>query len=86
MPEPRSERGFRLGSAAFWSLTWSVGVAIGVALGGWLTVVGGSGAPGTSALDVTHDLVVVPVISGLVAFAALFLGRVIVALYRSRSA
>ncbi len=73
---------FSVGRAAFWSLTWALGVAIGVALGGWLTVASGSGAPGAESLDVMHDLVAVPVLSGLAVFLVLFLGRLAFGLLR----
>ena len=53
-------------SRVFWALTWGAGVAIGVAAGGWLTVVGGAGAPGTESLDLTDDLIVLPLIVGSV--------------------
>lgn len=74
------------GRAAFWSATWAVGVALGVALGGWLTLVGGSGAPGTASLDVTHDVIVLPLIVGGAAFVVIFVGRLVVALVRQRPA
>ena len=86
MPASTGGDGLNVGSAVFWSLTWSVGIAIGVALGGWLTVVGGSGAPGVTSLDVTHDLIVVPLLSGLVAFIVLLVARVLVALVRRGAA
>lgn len=65
---------FRLSRALGWSFTWALGVAIGVALGGWLTLVGGSGAPGAEALDPLVDLVVLPG----AAFAAVFIVQLIV--------
>ena len=46
--------------ALFWSLTWGVGAGLGVALGGWLTAVGGSGAPGAGGMDIGTDLVGLP--------------------------
>lgn len=86
MPSRRPRGTFSVGRAAFWSFTWSLGVALGVALGGWLTVASGSGAPGTASLDVVHDLVVVPILSGLVVFLVLFGVRVVLGLFRGRSA
>jgi len=62
----------RWGHEALWSLTWSVGVGIGVALGGWLTVAGGSGAPGASTLDLGQDLVVIPLVCAAVTFGIIF--------------
>lgn len=59
---PRKDR-LSPGDVLFWALTWGVGAAGGVALGGWLTVVGGSGAPGSEGLDVVTDLVVLPVVA-----------------------
>jgi hypothetical protein len=77
---------FSFGRAVLWSLTWSVGIALGVALGGWLTVASGSGAPGATSLDVLHDLVVVPGLSGLAAFVVILLVRLAFGLLRGRSA
>ena len=77
---------FSVGRAVFWSLTWAVGVALGVALGGWLTVASGSGAPGSASLDVVHDLVVVPLISGLLVFVVLFIGRFVLTFFRRSAA
>ena len=85
MATVRARSRFQLGRAALWSLTWSVGIAIGVALGGWLTVASGSGAPGVASLDATHDLVVVPGLSGLVAFVLLFASRALICLSRRRA-
>ncbi len=81
-PDIRGPGRFDAGRAAFWSATWALGVAIGVALGGWLTVVGGSGVPGSGSLDITHDLIVLPLISGAAVFAGLFIVRLLVALLR----
>lgn len=55
-----------LGRRLFWALTWGTGVAIGVAAGGWLTIVGGQGAPGTESLDFVSDLVIIPLAAGSV--------------------
>ncbi len=69
-----------------WASTWALGAALGVALGGYLTLVSGSGAPGTAGLDVVTDLVVLP----LGAFAAVFgvyvIGRIVAGLVRSSRA
>lgn len=54
----------RIVRSIFWALTWGLGVALGVAAGGWLTVVGGSGAPGTDSLDIMQDVIVLPSIAG----------------------
>lgn len=48
----------------------SVGVAVGVLLGGYLTAVSGSGAPGARALEMS-DIAVLPAGSALVAFAVI---------------
>lgn len=74
--------GARFARALFWAATWGVGVAIGVALGGWLTVVGGAGTPGVEALDLTQDVVVLPVIAGSIVFVIHLLGQGIVAMVR----
>lgn len=73
---------FRVGRALFWAATWGVGVAIGVALGGWLTVTGGAGAPGAGSLDMTEDLVVLPLLVGGVVFAVHFVGQFLVSRIR----
>ncbi len=84
-PDPNARRS-SVGWAAFWSATWAVGVSLGVALGGWLTVVGGSGTPGAASLDVTHDVIVLPLVAGIAVFAVLFVGRLLVAFLRRRPA
>lgn len=85
MAAPDGRRGFRFGSALGWSVTWALGVAAGVAIGGWLTLVGGAGAPGVVGLDPVSDLVVLP---GAVFVAVLLLqllGRWIAALVPTAS-
>lgn len=52
---------YRLSEALLWSATWGAGAAAGVALGGWLTLVGGAGAPGSGGLEPVSDLVALPV-------------------------
>jgi len=82
----RAAFGTTAGRATLTAATWSLGVAIGVALGGWLTVTSGSGAPGATALDVGRDLVLVPLLSGLVAFVLVFAGVLLFTLVgRSRA-
>ena len=74
------------GGAALTAGTWGLGVAIGVALGGWLTATSGSGAPGAAALDVPRDLVLVPLASGALVFALVFLALILFGLVlRSRA-
>lgn len=72
--------------AAFWASTWALGAAIGAAIGGYLTLVSGSGAPGTQDLDPLMDLVALP----LAAFAVVFLVhlciQVVAAIIRGRRA
>ena len=51
---------FSVRRALLWSVSWGAGAAIGVALGGWLTLVGGAGAPGAEALDPRIDLILLP--------------------------
>jgi len=72
--------------AALWAATWGIGVAIGVAAGGWLTVVGQSGAPGASSLDLVEDMLVLPALAGLAVIAVYLLGAAVVALVRRRPA
>ncbi len=64
-----------IGRAMAWAATWGIGVALGVALGGWLTVVGGAGAPGVAELDLIEDVLVLPATAGLVVFALHLLGQ-----------
>lgn len=71
-------------SAVFWAATWGIGAAIGVALGGWLTVVSGSGAPGAETLDVFQDLIVLPGISGGAVMALHLTGHGLVAAWNRR--
>lgn len=54
------ETAFSVPRAVLYSASWGLGAAIGVALGGWLTLVGGAGAPGAAGIDPVSDLVVVP--------------------------
>lgn len=77
---------FRVADALAWSATWGLGVALGVAAGGWLTVVGGSGAPGAEGLQPVSDLVVLPAIAFVVVVAAQMIVRIAVAAFRGRRA
>jgi len=61
--------------AVFWAATWGVGAGIGVALGGWLTAVGGAGAPGVESLDLMEDVVLLPVLAGGVVFLVHLAGQ-----------
>ncbi len=70
--------------AALWATTWGLGVALGVALGGWLTVVGGVGMPGVASLDITEDLIILPLLAGGVVFVVHFLGQAVVSVLRRR--
>lgn len=81
----RDRERFRLAEALFWSVTWGVGAALGVALGGWLTLVGGSGAPGTGALDVWTDLVILPVSTFVVVVVIHLCGQLIAGAVRGRT-
>ncbi len=74
--------GGRVARGVFWASTWAVGAAIGVAAGGWLTVVGGAGTPGVESLDLTEDLLVLPVLAGLAVFAVHLLGQALLDLVR----
>lgn len=81
----RNNERFRIAEALMWSLTWAMGVALGVALGGWLTLVGGAGAPGADALDPVSDLFLLPGIVFVVVAAVQFAVRVFVAALRGRA-
>lgn len=80
----RSGQPFRIAPALGWATTWALGAAAGVALGGYLTLVSGSGAPGKQALDPTLDLVVLPGVAFGVMLAAHFCGQLIAAVVRGR--
>ncbi|PKQ29547.1 MAG: hypothetical protein CVT60_04820 [Actinobacteria bacterium HGW-Actinobacteria-10] len=72
----------RLARSIFWALTWGLGVAVGVAAGGWLTVVGGTGAPGAGSLDIVQDVFVLPSAAGGAVFALHLAGQAVIALIR----
>ncbi|MDA3935623.1 MAG: hypothetical protein PF636_01975 [Actinomycetota bacterium] len=76
---------FGMGRAIFWSATWALGAALGVALGGWLTAVGGVGAPGVEAMDLGTDVLLLPSLSGLTVLVVHFGGQIIFASFRSRT-
>lgn len=76
---------FRIAEALLWSVSWGLGAAIGVALGGWLTLVGGAGAPGASGLDPVSDLVVLPGAAFVVVVALQLVVRIAAAALRGRS-
>ena len=67
----------RIGRGVFWAATWGVGAAIGVAVGGWLTAVGGAGAPGVESLELAEDLIVLPALAGLSVFGLHIVGQVV---------
>lgn len=73
-------RGERVARAARDGVAWALGVAAGVALAAWVTASWGTGAPGPGSLDVRFDLFAVPIVSGLAAGVAVFLGSVAVRL------
>lgn len=76
---------FSFTAALFWASSWGLGAAIGVALGGWLTLVGGSGAPGVEGLDPAVDLGLLPLGAfGVVAILHI-VGQLAVAALRGRS-
>jgi len=81
----RTGERFRIGEALLWSASWGLGAAIGVALGGWLTLVGGAGAPGTSGLDPVSDLVVLPGVAFVVVVLLQLVVRVAAAAIRGRA-
>jgi hypothetical protein len=72
--------------AVFWAATWGAGVALGVALGGWLTVVGGAGAPGTESLDIAEDVLLLPGLAGTAVFVVHLVAGSFVRLVRMNSA
>lgn len=79
-----AERRFRPGATALWGATWAVGVTLGVALGGWLTVVGEAGAPGGAALDLSTDVIGLPLAAGASVFVVYFIGDWLVSRIRAR--
>jgi hypothetical protein len=66
----------------FWAATWGVGAGIGVALGGWLTAVGGAGAPGVESLNLFEDVVLLPLLAGGAVFFVHLAGQLIVHVIR----
>ncbi|MGV8082475.1 MAG: hypothetical protein AB2L09_02405 [Coriobacteriia bacterium] len=64
---------------------WGAGVALGVAAGAWLTVVSGSGTPGTESLD-RGDVVVLPLAAGAATVAVVLLIEALIGALRSRAA
>lgn len=72
----------QLARSVFWALTWGLGVALGVAMGGWLTVVGGTGAPGADSLDIMQDVIVLPLAAGGAVVALHLAGQVVITLIR----
>lgn len=73
---------WRLLPALAWACTWGSGAGAGVALGGYLTLAGGEGTPGISALDPTTDLVVLPVVAFGTVVALYVVGSALAALVR----
>ncbi|MBN2248354.1 MAG: hypothetical protein JW733_06605 [Coriobacteriia bacterium] len=60
-------------------------MAAGIALGGWLTVVGGSGAPGTEGLSIGTDLVALPLAACAAVSLVHLVGQLIASVLRGRS-
>lgn len=81
----RDQERLRLSEALFWSLSWGVGAGIGVALGGWLTVVGGSGAPGAGGLDIGVDVIALPLATFAVVSLVHLLGQLVASALRGRA-
>lgn len=81
----RHRERFRIAGALFWAASWGLGAAIGVALGGWLTLVGGSGAPGVSGLDPVADLGLLPLCGFCIVTTVHLLGQLIAAVMRGRA-
>lgn len=81
----RNEERFRLSEALFYASGWGIGAAVGVALGGWLTLVGGSGAPGAGALDPISDIVVLPGFAFGAVTVIHLIGQLITAALRGRA-
>ena len=81
----RKREPLRMAEALVWSVSWGAGAAIGVALGGWLTLVGGSGAPGATGLDPVSDLVVLPAAAFGSVVLVHIVGQLVVAALRGRA-
>ncbi len=77
---------FRPGDALFWAASWGLGAALGVGLGGWLTLVGGAGAPGTGGLVPAWDLVGLPLVAFGVVTAVHLGAQLVAALVRGAAA
>lgn len=82
----RSGAPFSLRRALAWAVTWAIGAGIGVALGGWLTLIGGSGAPGVEALNPWSDLVLLPLAAFAVVLVVHLVGQLVSAVVRGRRA
>lgn len=85
MARHRKEERPRLPEALFWALTWGLGSGIGVALGGWLTVVGGSGTPGVGGLDIGTDLIALPLSVVVFVTVVHLVGQYVASALRGRS-
>ena len=81
----RDSSRFSPARALLLSASWASGAAFGVALGGWLTVVGGAGAPGASGLGTASDLVVLPGVAFVVVAVVQFAVRLAAAAFRGRA-
>lgn len=67
------------------ALTWGAGVALGVGLGAYLTAVGGTGAPGVQALDLSETVMLPLVVGGATTVVVLAVRLVGALLRRSAS-
>jgi len=72
------------GKALLSAGTFGIGAALGVAAGGWFAVVSGAGAPGVQALDLRDDVLVIPALSGIVAFVCYLLASAVIGFARDR--
>lgn len=81
----RHGESFRLAGPLLLSAAWGLGAAIGVALGGWLTVAGGTGAPGAEGLDLSVDVGYLPLGTFVAVTLVHLIGQVIAAFLRGRS-
>ena len=67
-----------------WASTWAFGAALGVAVGGYLTLVSGTGAPGQAAIDPATDLLVLPLVAFAIVFCVHLGGQLVAGVLRAR--
>ncbi|HEX9093889.1 MAG TPA: hypothetical protein VF902_07895 [Coriobacteriia bacterium] len=75
-----------IGRSILLAAGWGLGVGAGVALGAVLTAVSGTGSPGLQGVDVSLDLVIVPLAAGSAVFLAYLASVLVLEVVRGRRA